>query len=289
MKIKENISLKNKTTFKIGGKARYYCEPKTLLEMKSAFDYSKLIELPVFVIGGGANVLFGDDTIEKLVISTKRLKKIEPIGNCVKFDAGVSIDKATKYLLRQGLSGFEFASGLPGSIGGAVYMNARCYGSEVAELVKEVTVYDSSTGEIRLFQKDELGYGYKKSIFMEHPEYTIVNVVMKFKEGDYREMKQVIDANRGDRKSKGQYSYPSAGCVFKNDYKVGTPAGKLIDDVGLKGENIGGAFVYENHANFIVNKKDATARDVKSLIDVVRTRVKENLGVELELELQIVE
>lgn len=330
MKIKKNVKLEKWTTFKIGGEAKYFCEPKDQSEYLEAISFCLKNGVKSMLLGAGANVLFGDGIVNRMIISTLHWNKIEieraaqilppactltknggcssakrencsiaAYGGCklkeqeklaalVRFGAGVTIDAAVKFAAKLGLSGLEFAGGLPGTIGGAAYMNARCYGGEFSHIIKEVSIINEAL-QYKVISGTDLDYGYKHSVFMEHPEYCIVDVVIALMPSSKKIVREKTKENYLDRQKKGQFAYPSAGCVFKNDYAVGIPAGKLIDEAGLKGFTVGGAQIYDKHANFIINKKNAKASDVKKIISEVQKRVEKKSGVHLEPELQVID
>lgn len=289
MRIREKIPLSRFNTFEIGGKARYFCTPRNTLEYKEAVLFAKEKGVRFLVLGGGANILFSDGLVNRFIISTRKWDKIIKIDeDKILFGAGVTIEQANRFLIRKGLSGMEFSGGLPGTMGGAVYMNARCYGHEFSEIVERVVVIDDRF-RLREISKEELQYGYKQSLFMSRPELCIKEVVLRVVPKNKKEILIEYRKNVQDRKEKGQYLFPSAGCVFKNDYQRGIPAGKLIEEVGLKGAKVGTASVYEKHANFVVNRGGAKAEDVKKLLEEIRKKVYQEKGVVLELELQIVD
>jgi UDP-N-acetylmuramate dehydrogenase len=180
----------------------------------------------------------------------------------------------------------EFSGGLPGSIGGACYMNARSYNGEFADVVKEATVVDEF-GTASVVDKTFLNYSYKYSALMDL-NYFIYDVKLELKKGDPSVIKEIYLKNFNDRKSKGQFDYPSAGCVFKNNYQIGVSSGKIIEEAGLKGRVVGGAKVSEKHANFLINNGDAKAADVMKLIKFIEDEVLEKKGVKLERELRII-
>lgn len=330
MKIKNNVKLCKWTTFKIGGEAKYFCEPKDQSEYLEAISFCLKNGVKPMLLGAGANVLFGDGIINRMIISTRhwntieieraaqilppactltknggcssktrencsiaayggcRLKEQEKLAALVRFGAGVMINDAVNFAVKQGLSGLEFAGGLPGTIGGATYMNARCYGSEFSRIIKEVSIIDKAL-QYKVISGTDLDYGYKHSVFMDHPEYCIVDVVLSLMPLSKKLVRDKTRENYLDRERKGQFAYPSAGCVFKNDYTAGIPAGKLIDEAGLKGLTIGGAQIYDKHANFIINKKNAKASDVKKIIREVQNKVEAKSGIHLETELQVID
>lgn len=284
--IQQNISLKDFTTFKIGGNARYFAEPMNIDEVSAAFQFAKQQHLSVCILGGGANTLVPDEGYNGLVICTRHLNHIHTDGDRIIAECGVSVDEFVDFAAEQGLSGAEFAAGLPGSIGGAVYMNARCYGSEFADIVESVRFIRSGENDITELSHDEIGYAYKHSCFMDMPNALIVGATFRMKKEDKTAILEKSNANRSDRKNKGQYDYPSAGCIFKNNYEIGIPAGKLIEEAGLKGCSIGGAKVYNRHANFIVNEGNATAADVQQLIHQIQQTLDQK-GYHLEPEVRI--
>ncbi len=284
--IKEQISLKELTTFKIGGNARYFAAPNCIDEFLQAIDFAKAHNVRYFFLGGGANCLVPDSGVDGLVIYTGNLSGITVDGTHITAECGLSVDKLVEKAADSGLSGLEFAYGLPGSVGGAAYMNARCYGSEFADVVESVTAVECGTNEIITLSKDEIKYQYKSSIFMSRDDLFILRVTFSLKSGDKSQILQNSQANKADRQTKGQYEYPSAGCVFKNNYEIGIPVGKLIQEAGLKNRQIGGAKVYDKHANFIINSDNATASDVLDLIDVIQTDLSKR-GYKLERELKI--
>lgn len=288
MIIKKNVSLKSKTTFRIGGKAKFYCEPANVEDCMLIRKFASDNSLRVVVLGGGANTLFPDGTLDAVVVSMSRFRNIKFNGNEVVAGAGLSVDDVNRMAIKHSLSGMEFSGGLPGSIGGAVYMNARCYGKEFADILKSVKVFDRDN-KVRVLIKDEIGYGYKTSVFMKEEGLFILECTFMLENSVKDKVRDLYLANVNDRKNKGQFLYPSAGCIFKNDYNVGVSSGKLIDEAGFKGCSVGGAVVYEKHANFIVNKENATSDDVKQLIKVVQDGVYKTKGVMLEPEVRIIE
>ena len=283
--IQQDIALQDYTTFKIGGNARYFAEPTNIDEVTAAFRFAKEHGLSVCILGGGANTLVPDEGYTGLVICTRHLDHIRTDGQHIISECGVSVDKLCDFAAENGLSGAEFAAGLPGSVGGAVYMNARCYGSEFADIVESVRYITPDEDTIRELSHDEIGYAYKHSCFMEM-DGLIVEVTFRMGADDISSIQAKCESNRNDRRSKGQYDYPSAGCIFQNNYAIGIPAGRLIEEAGLKGCKIGGAKVYERHANFIINEDNATAQDVQELIAHI-DRTLSAKGYHLEPEVRI--
>lgn len=243
--------------------------------------------LPYYILGGGANTLFCDHLIKGLVISTAGLNELQIDGEMVKAGCGIDIGELNRHLVEASLSGMEFTGGLPGTLGGAVYMNARCYGGEMSMVVDSVGIIDGNF-EKRVLSLEELDYSYKNSIFMHKKDYIIYETTLRLKRGEQEQIISGYETNLEDRRGKGQFSYPSAGCIFKNDYDTGIPTGKLIDSMGLKGKSIGGAEIYERHCNFIVNKEGATAADVLELIEFIEAEVLKEKGIKLEREVRVI-
>lgn len=286
LKIQKNKLLSSLTTFKIGGRSKFFCEPKNLEELIELIKFAKKNNLNIFILGGGSNVLISDSGFDGLTISMKRLNKIFVEDNFIVAESGVLVKKVNKIAMKYSLSGLEFSSGLPGSVGGAVYMNARAYGGEFSNVVDEVVVVDYE-GNVKILVKKDLDYSYKKSIFMKEP-LVIYKVKLSLKKDNRKRIIELYKKNYEDRKKKGQFKYPSAGCVFKNDYNINLVCGKLLDEMGLKGTRIGGAIIPDFHANFIVNYKKARAEDVKKLIEMIEEKVYEKKGIKLEREIKLV-
>jgi UDP-N-acetylmuramate dehydrogenase len=284
----EDFPLAGECTFRIGGPAKYYCAPASGEALRAVVLTAKKAGLPVFVLGGGSNVLFKDEGFPGLVVSTKRVAHVlaSPDG-MFRVGAGLGNQALTDLTLLHRMAGFEWASGLPGSVGGGVYMNAKCYGQSYGAIVSKVRVFDLESGDWITLGQTECGFGYKDSIFQHRP-YVITDVQLAFEPGDLGEIQKATAANLADRQAKGQFAFPSAGCAFKNDYKVGISSGKLIEQAGLKGRTVGGVKVYEQHANFIVNIGTGTAKDVRALMDIIKAEVKAKQGVELEEEVRVV-
>ncbi|MFN4216267.1 MAG: UDP-N-acetylmuramate dehydrogenase [Brevinematales bacterium] len=287
MTIQSHIPLAPLTTFRIGGEAEFFCEPRSEEELREGLFLAREKGWRVIILGGGSNILFADGIIQGLVVSMRSLRGIREEDDILWVGAGVSIDELNKWVEQEGRSGLEWSGGLPGTVGGATYMNARAYQHEMSEVVKAVRVMDFSGREFVL-QREEIHYRYKYSIFMDHEDWVIVEVGLELGFASPEEVKTKTEACRQDREKKGQYLYPSAGCVFKNDYSRNLPAGKVIDEVGLKGFRIGGAEVYQRHANFIVNTGNATASDVIRLLEKVEEEVYKKTGVCLEREVRVI-
>jgi UDP-N-acetylmuramate dehydrogenase len=279
MYIKENTPLSDFSTFGIGGPARYLVEVKTVDEVSEAFAWAR--DLPVLVVGNGSNTLFSDDPFPGLVIVNRiGFCKIE--GTLVEVGAGHSFSLLGIHTARKGLSGLEFASGIPATVGGAIFMNAGANGKETCECLHSVA-YLLETGEVRQYLKSELEFGYRHSSF-QSMKGCILSAVFLLSENPAARKAQLAIVER--RIQTQPLKDKSVGCIFQNPSKEFS-AGALIDQCGLKGHSVGGAKVSEIHANFIVNHNRATARDVIELIRQIREKVKEKTGILLEPEVRI--
>lgn len=287
IRIEKNRPLAELTSFRIGGPAELYCEPENPEELVKALAFVREKLCRYYILGGGSNTLFSDSGFNGLVISLKSLRGITRKGNKVRVLSGTGMDELNEFCEREGLSGLEFSGGLPGSVGGAVYMNARAYNGEMSEVVSSVKVLGLDGNE-RTISKEDLGYAYKQSVFMGNPSLIIVEIELDLIPSTANAVKALTEQHRQDRENKGQYVYPSAGCAFKNDRAAGMPSGQLIDSLGFKGKQVGGAQVFERHANFIVNKGGAKASEVIQLIEEIEAAVLEKKGVKLEREVRVV-
>ncbi|MBR4721199.1 MAG: UDP-N-acetylmuramate dehydrogenase [Clostridia bacterium] len=283
MNIIKNEPMKNHTTFKIGGPCDEFCEAESIEDILSALKYAKTKNIPVFVMGNGSNLLVSDKGIRGLVLKiSDKFSKCEFCGNTAKAQSGILLSTLSKMAQKKSLSGLEFAGGIPGSLGGAIYMNAGAYGGEMKDVIKSVTYLEN--GEIKKIEKD-FGFGYRKSIFTD-TDAIILEAEIELKDGDSHEIQAKMEDFKNRRIEKQPLSMPSAGSTFKRP--EGYFAGKLIEDAGLKGCFIGGAKVSEKHSGFIVNTGNATAQDVLSLIRHIQKTVEEKFGVELKTEVKIV-
>lgn len=282
-KITENEPMKKHTTFRIGGPARFFAEPGGKEELIALLKAAKKYGIKPFVFGRGSNLLVSDDGIDTLVISlSERFSSIEVKGNEIYADAGASLSSIAQKAMRSGLSGFAFASGIPGSLGGAVYMNAGAYGGEMKDVVAVSYYLDE---EFNVKECIDHEFSYRKS-FYTGKDYIIIGAKLVLKEGICEEIKEEMNLLAKKRREKQPVTYPSAGSVFKRP--EGHFAGALIEDANLKGCRIGGAEVSTLHAGFIINVGDATCSDVTELISHVRKTVFEKSNVMLEPEIKIV-
>ncbi|MDD6845141.1 MAG: UDP-N-acetylmuramate dehydrogenase [Clostridia bacterium] len=281
--VRINEPMKNHTTFKIGGPAQYYVTPESVNQIQEVVSLCRNINIPLHVIGNGSNILVGDDGVDGVVLALfNTFSDYEIKDNVITAQAGMSLIKLAVIALREGLTGLEFASGIPGSVGGAVYMNAGAYDGQMKDVVTSVTVLDEA-GNIRILGRDELDMGYRTSAVAKN-NMIVLQVVIELKSGDKEQIKARMNQLSELRKQKQPLEYPSAGSTFKRP--EGYFAGKLIADAGLKGYSIGGAAVSEKHAGFVVNMGGATAKDVVELTDYIKKRIMEQFGVTLELEVK---
>ena len=281
--VRINEPMKNHTTFKIGGPAQYYVTPESVTQIQEVVSLCKDKNIPLHVIGNGSNILVGDDGVDGVVLALfNTFSDYEIKDNMITAQAGMSLIKLAVIALREGLTGLEFASGIPGSVGGAVYMNAGAYDGQMKDVVTSVTVLDEA-GNIRILGRDELDMGYRTSTVAKH-NMIVLQVLIELKAGNKEQIKDRMNQLSELRKQKQPLEYPSAGSTFKRP--EGYFAGKLIADAGLKGYSIGGAAVSEKHAGFVVNMGGATAKDVVELTDYIKKRIIEQFGVTLELEIK---
>ncbi len=283
--IKLNESMSLHTTFKTGGPADYFITPKTTEELKNSIKTLKDNNIEYIILGNGSNVLVGDKGIRGAVIMINdSFSDISFDGESVNAGAGVILSTLSKACMENSLTGLEFASGIPGTLGGAIYMNAGAYGGEMKDVVKSVCYLDDN-GEIKTLSVDELLFGYRTSFF-KNKSYVILNAKIDLKMGEKKKIKEEMAELTKKRVSKQPLNFPSAGSTFKRP--EGYFAGALIEEAGLKGYRIGGASVSEKHAGFVVNDKDATSKDILNLIEHIKKTVYENSLVELEPEVKLI-
>ena len=265
------------TTFRIGGCADYYVQPSSIEELQSLIQFLNKSDIEYCVIGNGSNLLVSDKGIRGVVIQlSDTFDEVEYIDDVtVKVMSGMMLSRLGNKLADKGLAGFEFATGIPGSVGGAVRMNAGAYGGEIKDIIVSADVLDRS-GRLISLSRDELELGYRTSCIAAM-DYIVVSAVFRLQKGDTDTIKALIKELAVKRRAKQPLEYPSAGSTFKRPQ--GFFAAKLIEDAGLKG-----AMVSEKHSGFVVNTGNATAKDVCMLTDMVKDKVKQQSGVDLELE-----
>ena len=283
-KIFTNEPMSKHTSFKIGGPAEIFVKINNVEELKLIIKISKQAEVPITVVGNGSNLLVSDDGIRGIVLKIEFDKiEIEESGK-LKVGSGVKLAFLAQKCLKEKLEGFEFASGIPGTIGGAIRMNAGAHGSEMKDIVKKITCM-TRDGKIQVISNEEAKFEYRNSIFSQN-DYIILEAEIQLRKGNPEEIRSKMDEYATYRKEKQPIEYPSAGSTFKrgNDFITA----KLIDECGLKGYQIGGAQVSEKHAGFIINKENAPAEDVKQLMKYVEEQVYNKFGKKIEPEIEII-
>lgn len=279
--------MRKHTSFRIGGPADYFCSPATSNEVKRILEYAISCNLPVFILGAGANILVSDEGVRGIVIDMVNFKDFSfTEDNKVTAQAGVQVHVLAEAAAARDLSGIEFFFGLPGSVGGSIYMNARCYGVSTADALSGVTYIDESL-EIKKYSPNEGGFSYKSSPFQKKKSIILQGEFM-LHPGEGEKILETMQSYKQDRERKGHYTFPSAGSIFKNNRDFGLPTGKIVDSLGLRGYKIGGAMVSPEHANIIVNTGGASAADVKKLIDYIKKKVFRTYGYELEEEIRYI-
>lgn len=271
------------TTFRVGGPADFFVTPKAKEEVRDVIRICKEAGMPYYIIGNGSNLLVSDAGYRGVIVQLyKEMNEVKVEGDLVKAQAGALLSGIAAKALGAELSGFEFASGIPGTIGGACVMNAGAYGGEMKDVLESVTVL---TGEGKIIElgRNELELGYRTSVIAKKG-YIVLGAVLKLERGDGEKIKTYMDELKEKRVTKQPLEYPSAGSTFKRP--EGYFAGKLIEDAGLRGFQVGGAQVSEKHCGFVINRDHATAADIMELMRQVQIRVKENSGVDLEPEVK---
>ena len=284
----ENVFLdedmKKHTTFKAGGKAKYFVTPDSIEKVSELISYLEG-KVKYYIIGNGSNLLVKDDGFDGIIVKIgQKLAKYEINGNKIICEAGAFVAKIANEALENGLTGLEFAAGIPGMIGGAVAMNAGAYGGEFKDIITKVVLLDKN-GKIFELSNEEMDFAYRKSIVQQN-EYIVLAAEMELQKGNRIEISEKIEKFLKARRDKQPLEYPSAGSTFKRP--EGYFAGKLIMDAGLKGFSVGDACVSEKHCGFVINKGNATATDIICLMNEVAKIVKEKYNVILEPEVKII-
>lgn len=283
-KIKTNEDMSKHTSFKAGGKAKFYIKAKTVEDVINTVKISKENNIPIVVLGNGSNILFKDKEFNGVVLKIE-LDTLKIEENIITAEAGVKNAILGRKALDNNLQGFEFAAGIPGTIGGAIRMNAGAYGGEIKDIVQDVEYLDYEDLKIKKITNKECNFEYRHSVFCENKNI-ILSATFKLENGIKEEIANRMNEFAKSRKEKQPLEYPSAGSTFKRGTDFITA--KLIDECGLKGYQIGGAQVSEKHAGFIINKENATAKDIIDLVEYVKKTVKEETGKSIDLEVEII-
>lgn len=281
----ENESIKKLTTYRVGGVASLVVSPKNEEKLVDLIQFIKRNNIKYKVIGNGSNLLFSDKPYNGVLIKLDHFDDCEFIENTIKVGAGYSLVKLSLLAMKSSLTGLEFAAGIPGTVGGAVFMNAGAYKSDMGYIVKSVKVLTPEMQIIHLANA-EMDFHYRTSFLKKHPDYICLGCVIKLKHGKKNLIEEVMKERKKRRIESQPLEYPSAGSVFRNPKD--NFSGKLIEDLGLKGKYIGHAQISEKHANFIINKGGATAKDIKDLMDLVKKEVKKKYNIELKEEQELI-
>jgi len=299
LNIKKNIPLASYTTFKIGGKTKYFLSAKRKEDIIEAIKWAKNRNIKYFILGGGSNILISDKGFDGLIIKMdNRNYKIS--NNIIFAESGLPLSKLVKISINNNLTGLEWAVGIPGTIGGAIWGNAGAFGQTISKLILSIEIL--RRGEIEILKKKTCSFSYRNSLFKNNEKFIILSAELKLKKGNSKKSKKIIQEYLNRRKTT-QPTEPNIGCIFKNPtfspkFKIDKklipikenriPAGWLIEKCGLKGYKIGQAQISKKHANFIINLKKAKAEDVISLINLVKKKVKDKFNIQLEEEIKYV-
>ncbi len=275
--------MKDHTTFRVGGCARYLVEPQSAEQLQKIIQACQKAGMPFYLVGNGSNLLVSDNGYDGVIIHLfKNMAKAEVKGVCLYLEAGVLLSRAAHLACREGLTGLEFASGIPGTVGGALVMNAGAYGGEMKDVVRRVKVL-TAEGMFREYTGEEMRFGYRKSRLSEE-QSVVLEAVFELRTGSTEKIQEKMDQLKEQRVKKQPVEYASAGSTFKRP--EGYFAGQLIQEAGLKGFSIGDAQVSEKHCGFIINRGKATASQIRELIETVQRKVYEDAGVRLEPEVK---
>ena len=285
-KIEKEVFMSKYTTYKVGGLATAIIYPKTVEKLVTLIKLLRKYKIKYKVIGNGSNLLFSDKKYDGIIIKLNSLDNIEISDTKITVGAGYQLIKLSLLTAKRGLTGLEFASGIPGTVGGAVFMNAGAYKSDMGYVVRNVKVLTPDNEIINLTNK-EMNFHYRSSLLQKYPGYICLEVTLRLKHGKKEEIDKLIKDRRKRRMETQPLEYPSAGSVFRNPSPE-EPAGKIIEELGLKGLTKGGAEISGKHANFVVNTGGASAADIKYLIDYAKKTVKENKNIDLKVEQEFV-
>lgn len=281
--IKENVSLKTLTTLKVGGISKYVFYPKDVTSLKKALTLFKENNINYKIFGNGSNIIPSDKIYDGVIIKLSSLNNLKINDEVIEVEAGYSLMKLAKEVIKLGLSGLEWANSIPGTIGGAVYMNAGAYKQDMSFVLEKITALDENMNIVTL-NKDELDFSYRHSRLMEE-NLICLSATLKLEKKDISLIEEVVNKRKEKRMETQPLEYPSAGSVFRNPFN--DFAGRLVEECNLKGKQIGGAMISLKHANFIINKDNATGKDVLDLINLAKKEVKEKFNIELKQEQEL--
>ena len=281
-----NTSLKNYNTYKVEATAKYIFYPYNVENLIKMLEYIKENNISYKILGKGSNLIFNFDVYEGILIKLDELNQVTIEDDTITVESGYPLIKLAMEVSNLGLTGLEFATGIPGTIGGAVYMNAGAYKSDMSNVIEDVT-YLTPELEIKTVKNEELNFGYRTSFFKENKDNVILKTTLKLSKGDKEEILKSIQERATKRKESQPLEYPSAGSVFRNP--EGDFAGRLIEEQGFKGKNINGAEVSTKHANFIINTDNCSGKDIVELINEIKETIKKEYDIDLILEQEIIE
>ena len=284
--VKENADIKKLNTYHVGGKALGLVYPDDVFGLIELLRFLKENDIKYKVLGRGSNVIFCNKNYDGIIIRLDKLDGLEIDGNEIRVGAGYSLVKLAAKMSRAGYSGLEFATGIPGSVGGSVFMNAGAYKSDMGYIIKSVKVITPDL-KVEELSNYDMEFHYRTSFLQKNPGYICIEATMVLEKGNADEILQLIEERTKRRKESQPLEYPSAGSVFRNP--EGDYAGRLIEEAGFKGKMVGGAMVSEKHANFVINYDHATGADVKKLIKNIQKDVKDKFDVELQIEQEFIE
>ena len=284
-KVLINEKVSNYTTYKVGGKVRAICYPKGEEELIKLVKLLKERKIKYFVLGNGSNVLFSDNLYDGIIIKLDNFNKIKIENNIIEVGAGYPLIKLSNDEMRHSLVGLEFAAGIPGTVGGAIFMNAGAYGEEMSNIVTSVRILKSD-GKIIELNNQEMQFSYRTSVLQKNLEDICLGATLQLNYGDKEEIEQIMTERRKKRRETQPLTFPSAGSVFRNP--EGMYAGKLIEDMGMKGYSVGKAMVSDKHANFIINTGNAKASDIKKIIDIIKQKALNKYNLKLRVEQRLI-
>lgn len=285
-RVDKNVSLSKYTTYRVGGVAKAFVYPKNVSSLITLLKILNMNNIKYKILGNGSNLLFSDDDFDGIIIKLDEFNDVSFLSNNrIRVGAGFSLMKLSLVAAKKGLAGLEFAAGIPGTIGGAIFMNAGAYKSDMGYIVQQVKVLTPDFRVITL-ENREMDFHYRTSYLQKNPKYICLEVVLKLAKGEREVIEEVIKERRKRRMESQPLEYPSAGSVFRNP--EGYYAGQLIEELGYKGHRNGGAMVSSKHANFIINYDHATGREIRDLILEVHDKVLEKHGIDMKIEQEFV-